>query len=289
MISFLKREKILGLDITEEYIRYALVLNSYKGSRILEAGTEKISRVEPRNALMSSILNILRKTKCKKANISIQSDIVRHYLIPIKKNTPPNFIEEELKIKVKEISPISVNEGIFSFDKRYSEQDLNFYDVFITNNLNVSFFKSVFENTGLRIKKVVSRSDALQNSCILKGQLETSMIINYEKFDLDVSIYNPFNQQKDFHKNLNKDSVYSEIKSIHVEYFKNNQENINYFLLAGSHASDLYFLNTLKRFSGFPIKQADVFINILNKKDDLPSITKDESFSFAIAIGAAII
>ncbi|MDQ5901421.1 MAG: hypothetical protein QG580_136 [Patescibacteria group bacterium] len=289
MISFLKREKILGLDITEEYVRYALVLNSYKGSRILEAGTEKIPRVEPRNALMSAILNILRKTKCKKANISIQSDIVKHYLVSIKKETPKNFIKEELIIKLKESDPVSVKNDIFYFNKRFTENNFDFYDIFVTDNLNISFFKSVFENTGLVVKKVIKRSDALQNSCIPKGQLKSTMIINYENFDLDVSIYNLFNQYKDFHINANKDNVYLEIKKIHVEYFNQNEENINSFLLSGSFAADIYFLNTLKRFSGFPIKQADVFINLLNTKNQLPVVTKDESFSFAIAIGAAII
>lgn len=288
MISFFFKEKILGLDITEEYIRYALVLRGRRGDRLLDAGVEKIARVEPRNALMSAILNIIRKTKCKNANISIQSDIVKPYEISIPSSTPKNFIEEELKIKLKEVSPLTVKEGILFFNKRYSYQKEDFYDVFVTESLNIPFFKSVFENTGLFVKKIVKRKDALANSCIPFGQTESSMVINFETLDLDILVFNPFNTFPDFHKTVNKESVSEEIKNINIDFYKKNQEKISNYMLSGSHTSDFNFLNSLKRFSGLPIKQANVFVNLSFKKDELPILTKDESTAFAVAIGAAI-
>jgi len=284
---FYTKRKILGLDITEEYIRYAVVVKSKKGNRVTLCGEEKIARVEPRNALLSAIRNIMKKTKQKKANVSFSRDFVRSETISIPTSVTKN-ITSEIEFRLTEKTLFSYGDSILYYEKFESINDRNFYTVFISSTNNVAFLKSVFVHSGLRVGKLVSHKDALVASCIRDGEINNAMVINSEYVRTDIAVFSPFNRFKEIHGRFVRDIIPQKIKETHQDFYSISGDNISYFFLAGSLAQDFSFINFVSVQTRLPIQQADVFVNFTFNSGQLPPVTKEQSFLYAVALGAAI-
>lgn len=285
MFSIFSKTKILGIDITEEYARYSLIFKNKNSIKILGFGEEKIPRVEPKNALLYALKNILRKTGKAKAHISFPTDFVRSETVSIGSSSKRDF-QEKIEIRLAEKNLISHEETILYFEKIDSFNDKIFFTVFISSKENVSFIKSVIYNSGLNVVKIVSPKDALMNSCVRSGEIVNTLVINVDSSRTNLAIFSPFNRFKGISAKVEKEDVPSLITKTYQDFYEISGDKIGYFLLSGSSASDISFLNYLGRSTRLPIQQANIFSNVSVK--DLPNITKNESFNYAIALGSAM-
>jgi len=284
---FSKNKKVLGLDITEEYIRYSLVLKGSKINTLLACGEEKIPRVEPRNALLSALRNVLRKTKCKNANISFPSDFVRPETVSIYSGEPKDVLHD-IELRLKEKNIFSHGESVLYFEKFESINNKDFYNVFISSSDNVAFLKSVFSLSGLVAQKVVSRRDALLVSCVRGGEIVNTMALNIENRRIDIAIFSPFNRFRGISSFFEREEASDLIKETYEDFYKISDDKIGYFLVAGRLAGDADFINNLSRQTRLPVQEADVFVNFDWKPGQVPPVTREESFLYAVALGTAI-
>ncbi len=284
---FSTRRKILGLDITEEYIRYALVSKSENSNTVLLCGEEKIARVEPRNALLSALRNIIFKTKENNVQISFPTDFVRPETVSISSSIKKD-IGHEIEFRLREKSLFYHGESILYYEKFESINERDFYNVFISSRDNVDFLKSVFVNSGLNVKKLVSHKDALLSSCIREGEIVNSMVINTESMRTDVAIFSPFNRFKGIGGSFEKEKIPRLIKETYQDFYELSNDKIGYFFVTGSLVCDISFVNYLSKETRLPIQEADVFVNFHLKRGELPPVTKEESVLYALALGSAI-
>ncbi|MDQ5883334.1 MAG: hypothetical protein QG654_247 [Patescibacteria group bacterium] len=288
MLSLFSIEKkILGLDITEEYIRYALVSRRGENNKVLICGEEKIARVEPRNALLSAIRNIIRKTNCKNANVSFSSDFVRSETISISSLIKKD-IGKEIEFRLKEKTLFSYGESILFYEKFESVNNKDFYNVFISSSDNISFLKSVFVNSELSVKKFISHKDSLLSSCVKKGEIVNTMIVNAEQSLVDVAIFSPFNRFKGISSRVEREKIPGLIKETYQDFYNLSSDNIGYFFVSGSLSCDVSFINHLSKETRLPVQESDVFVNFKFKKGELPPVTKEESMLYAVALGVSI-
>lgn len=284
---FSTRRKILGLDITEEYIRYALVSKSEDSNIVLLCGEEKIARVEPRNALLSALRNILFKTKEHDVQISFPTDFVRPETVSISSSVKKD-IGHEIEFRLREKSLFYHGESILYYEKFESINERDFYNVFISSRDNVDFLKSVFVNSGLNVKKLVSHKDALLSSCIREGEIVNSMVINTEAMRTDVAIFSPFNRFKGIGGSFEKEKIPRLIKETYQDFYELSNDKIGYFFVTGSLVRDISFINYLSVETRLPVQEADVLVNFHFKKGEVPPVTKEESILYALALGSAI-
>ncbi|MEZ4103021.1 MAG: hypothetical protein R3B55_00375 [Candidatus Paceibacterota bacterium] len=282
---FSKNKKVLGLDITEEYIRYSLISVGSGSNKVLMCGEEKIARVEPRNALLSAIRNIINKTKCKNAHVSFPSDFIHTETVALQSSQKEILPDIELRLKEKNV--FSFTDAILYFEKFESVNKKDFYNVFISSRDNVSFLRSVFVNSGLNVRKIVSHKDALLASCVKSGEIINTMVLNVEKLRTDIAIFSPFNRFKAI-TSLSEDKTASLIKETYQDFYEISGDKIGYFFISGSLAADTSFINSLSRQTRLPIQEADVFVNFEIAKNELPPVTRKESFIYALALGTAL-
>ncbi len=287
MFSIFSKTKILGLDITEEYIRYSLILKKGDSNTLLSFGEEKIARVEPRNALLSALRNIVRKTGQKNVNVSFPPSFVRTETISVPANTNKG-VAFEIEIRLKEKLLLSHHESILYYEKFESINSKDFYNVFISSKENIDFIKSVFTNLDLNVKKIVSHKDALISSCVRVGEIIDTMIIDGENLRTDIAIYSPFNRFKLISKFSGKDEVGDLIKETYKDFYDISGDKIGYFFVTGSFANDNVFINNISKDTRMPIQEADVLVNLNFKKDEVPPLTREESLLFAVALGVAM-
>lgn len=284
---FSTSKKVLGLDITEEYIRYSLISVSKKENKVLSCGEEKIARVDPRNALFSALRNIIRKTKCTNVNVSFPSDFVRPETVSIY-SCHKKEILHNIELRLKEKNIFSHGESILYYEKFESVNKKDFYNVFISSSVNVAFIKSVFLNSGLNVLKVVSHKDALLASCIRSGEIINTMILNIENHRTDIAIFSPFNRFRAISSVFERENVSEIIKETYQDFYKISDDKIGYFFVAGRLAKEPNFINNISRQTRLPIQEADVFVNFSFKSGEVPLVTREESFVYAVALGAGL-
>ncbi len=288
MFSIFRRSKrVLGLDITTSYIRYVEVLKRGERTNLVSYGEERVPSVEPRNALLSTIREIKRKTKTRDAVVSLPEDIVRFEIIDIH-NTKESDILKKIEFRLTEERLLSYEESVLYFEKLEILNDRVFYKVLVSSRENVDFFKSIFVNSGINVLKFMSHNDALESSCVKSGTLLPAIVLNMAEQFTNIAVYYPFNQTREINLKIPKEHISEAVKEVYLDFYKENNEKIGYIFASGIHARDVNFLNYLSRETRLPIEEANVFVNIEQRKNDVPLITKEESFLYAIALGLAI-
>ncbi len=288
MFLFLRKRKILGLDITEERIRYVLVEKSRETTKLILCAEEKVPRVEPKNALLYGLRSIVQKSGCTKAHVSFPADFVRPETVSVSSKTRQEDIVSELGLRLTERKALTHGESIFYYEKIESINNKDFYTVFVSSNETISFLKSVFVHAGLDIQKVVSRKDALLASCVKEGEIINTMVINADAERVDLAIFSPFNRFKGVSVVTGKENIPRLIAETHQDFYGLAGDRIGYFMCAGSSTSDISFINYLSRETRLPVSQTDIFANVSLGRGELPLVTKNESFNYAIALGAAM-
>ena len=284
---FSTSKKVLGLDITEEYVRYSLISKSRSVNKVLICGQEKIARVEPRNALFSALRNVIRKTGCRNAQVSFPSDFVRTETVSINYKNNVDILHD-IEVRLKEKNLFSFGESILYFEKFESINNKDFYNVFISSSDNVAFLKSVFANCDLRVKKVVSRKDALLASSVKQGEIINTMLVNTDLGRVDIAIFSPFNRFKGILRITQKEKIPSLIKETYKDFYEISNDKLGYFFISGNLAQDVSFINYLSRETRLPVQEVDVWVNFYFKKGELPPVTREESFIYGVALGAGL-
>ncbi|MEZ4210830.1 MAG: hypothetical protein R3B39_00835 [Candidatus Paceibacterota bacterium] len=261
MLSIFSKTKILGIDVTEEYVRYSLISKNRNSVKFLSFGEEKIPRVEPKNALLYALKNIVNKVGKVKAHVSFPMDFVRSETVSINLSSKKDF-QEKIEIRLAEKNLISHEEEILYFEKIDSFNDKIFFTVFISSKENVSFIKSVIYNSGLNVVKVVSPKDALMNSCVRSGEIVNTLVVNVDSNRTNLAIFSPFNRFKGISAKVEKEDVPSLITKTYQDFYEISGDKIGYFFLSGSSASDIPFLNYLGRSTRLPVQQANIFSNV---------------------------
>lgn len=289
MFSFFsKNKKILGLDISEDRIRYAAVLKSKNKNKLLCFGEEKIAGVEPRNALFYILSDIKRKTNIKNAIVALPEDVVRFEIIGISKKIQSFEIPENIKLKLTENRLISRGESVLFYEKLEALGGQVFYKVSISSEEDTTFIRSVFVNSGINVLNFVSRKDALLASCLRPDLLIPSMVLNLEKDFTNIALYFPFEDVDAVTVSLDRVSTIKYIKDVSVDFYKDFGEKIEYVFATGPLAEDARFLNSISRETRLPIDEANPLTNLHFKKGEVPFITQKESLVYAVAIGLAI-
>lgn len=283
---FYKNKKVLGLDINEEYIRYVKVSRNEEENTILSFGEEKIAQKEPRNSLISTLSDIVRKTKIKDAVVSLPFESVVFHKINISKNAEGDTLSQ-ITFSLTEKNLFSLGQGVLFYEKIDSVNGRDSFRVAVSSSENVAFLKSVFENSGVNVLRIVSKAEALVNSCVKKGNILPSIVLNMSPEETILSLHNPFEEVQGISFPTNKEKIPFYLEDTYLDFYKKHKEKVGYLFATGALAQDESFLNYLSRVTRLNVEPADIFINI-KISSEVPIITKDESFLYAVALGLAI-
>lgn len=284
---FSKRERILGLDITEEYIRFVELLKTRDKNIMISFGEEKIAQKEPVNGLTSALRSIKKKTKTSRAQVCLPPYIARFEIAKIKKCRQEDILPK-IQFALTEDNSFSYDEAVMFYEKKESINDEEVYRVMVSSRENAALFRSVFLNSGIDIVGFSSHRDALISSCLPEGCLINSMVVNIERDISNFAIYYPFNEIMDINLKIAKEDIGKAIKEIYINFYKENNQKISSVFAVGSLSSDKGLLNYMSRETRINIDEGDVFTNIFLAKNDVPPIPKEESLKYAIAIGLAV-
>jgi Tfp pilus assembly PilM family ATPase len=286
---FSQSKKVLGLHITEDFVRYVCVKKSKKRNKLLSFGEERVPDLEPRNALLHTLTNIKNKTKIKDVVASLPEDIARFEIVAISKKVRGDLLLENIKFHLTEEEKFSFGEEVLFFEKVEVVGERAYFKVLISSTQNVVFFKTVFKNAGLNLVKFASHKDALLASTIKPSLLVPALVLNMEEGFTNVAIYYPFEDFEEITLRIEGANIPEALSEIYRNFYKQNGEKIGYVFASGSFAANNTFLNYLSHETRLPVDVANPLINYYFDSNEIPPITKKESLLYAVALGLGVV
>lgn len=284
---FAKNKKVLGLHVTEDFVRYVCVEKNKNKAHLLSFGEERVPDLEPKNALLYVISHIKNKTKIKDAVVCVPEDIARFENIAISKKVSKKVLEDTLKFYLAEQEKFSFGEDILFYEKFEEVSSKAFYKVLVSSVQNVAFFKSVFKNAGLNVLKFASHKDALLASCVKPDTLVPALVLNMEEGFTNVGLHYPFEDFEELTLRIDGANIPDALLEIYRNFYKDNGEKIGHIFASGAFATNPTFLNYLSHETRLPVEEANPLVNYSFKNNEVPPITKKESLLYAVALGLA--
>ncbi len=307
-----------GVDIGADHIRFIRFQKNGADASVADYGTEKLlSPVSSATPLSSQqdIIQVLKKIqkehKLKYVETSLPEEKIYLYMIEIEEGDGTS-IRNQIESKLEENVPIQVDDAVFDFTKVTSiaNTDKALYSISVASKKDIEDYINLFALASMEVVSFLIQNQALTKALVRKDDTGSYCIVAVEKHSVVVSvvsfgivIYTSTINRSVFREE-GKDlvletpallsDVVSDIKKVitfwlsYVEKNKKyNFQKIESILLTSTHNDILRsdFANQISAQLQIPTTLPDVWLNVMDTKIKVPSITKDESYQYAVAIG----
>lgn len=161
--------------------------------------------------------------------------------------------------------------------------NISVYDM----SLAASYEKSL-RSVGFKVSKILPASQALQASIVPTGSETSFAVVNAEKDSVDFMVYAPTEKPLSFAGDPANHAIISNLNHIYIDWYDTHKEKIHHVVFSGERASDHDLLDYVSRETNLHIHRANIFVNLNMNPENIPIITKGESYKYAVAIGLAI-
>ena len=73
-----------------------------------------------------------------------------------------------------------------------------------------------------------------------------------------------------------------------MDWYDEKKQKIDHVLLLGVRANEQGFLDYISRESRIPMIRGGIFVNLETFKENVPAISKEDSYRYAVAMGLAL-
>lgn len=295
MFGFLSRQKVsIGLDIKGGYIRFVQISKDGEHNRIsafgevvpekavFEAGEIK----DP--ALLASYLKMVRKQVAgREVYVCLPDEAV--FFVKLSLPAGRDFDKRALEEVLRQKSLMTFDDEILSFEKLSAEvargvEGTQIFEIVIGKKIVLREYRKVLSAAGFSAMAFLVSPEALYRACVPAGSDTSFLLAGAEKDVCQIVVSDP--KEKVFENcSAENHKIISTLNDVYIGWYDAHKEKVNHLLFAGARANDLEFVNYVSRELKIPIARANVFVNLDLNPEEVPPITKDDSFKYAVAIG----
>lgn len=148
-------------------------------------------------------------------------------------------------------------------------------------------FEDVLAKAGMQPERFVSTKDALISSVIPKGSTTSFLVMQAEYDTVNFLTFLP-GETGYYIGDPTNHSVVININRLYVDWYDRYQERVAHTVVVGSRATDHTFLDFVGRETKLSFTPAHVLVNLYHEHEQVPMITKEDTYKYAVAIGAAL-
>jgi Tfp pilus assembly PilM family ATPase len=149
-------------------------------------------------------------------------------------------------------------------------------------------YLDLLKNAGIKVRKIETVDNALSKSLVPKGSNTSFLIVNAEKSFSDFLICDGARKAFFYHGSSENYSIIKNIDKIYIDWYDEHKEKIHNIVFTGSRVTDRNFLEYIGRETKIPINLANVFINLQLDDNKIPTISKEDSYKYAVSIGLSM-
>jgi hypothetical protein len=306
-----------GIDIGFNHVRHVSFKKQNGRLLVDKYGVENIQTTVDKQTLLSendSVIYALRKIqkefKYKYVEVSLPEEFAYVYIQEVISGDV-NTIRDQIEFKIEENVPMKAEEVVFDFVNVVSLKNDNILvSVSVVAKKIIEDYIDTFQKLNMKIVSFLIQNQALSKSLIHKDDNDPHCIITIEKKYIVVSIvsggvvlYTSTINKTLFDDNLNLERIEileEAIKDIYkiimfwISYIEENKnygfDKIKSIIISSTHSNiiESEFINMMTNKLGLQIDKPNVWINVLDLKNEVPPINKIDSYQYATAIGLAL-
>lgn len=306
-----------GIDIGMDHIRHILFKNNNNAFSVGSFGFEKLKASIDKQAPLSEnavVLDVLRKIqkeyKYKYVEVSLPEELAYIFTQEVE-GEDVDAIRGQIEFKIEENVPLKIDEAIFDFSTVLNlKNNKKLVTVSVVAKKTIEDYIETFKKANMKIVSFLIQNQALSKSLVSKDDTNSYCIVTIEKKCVVVSIvtsgmvlYTSTINKSLFDDNLNLErieileDVIKEIYRIMIfwlSYIEKNDtygfSNIQSIIISSTHSNiiESEFINMMVNKLAIRIDKPNVWINAFDLNEQIPPISKIDSYQYATAIGLAL-
>jgi len=181
------RAPSFGLDISDESIKYAELLDTRVGTKMGRFGERAIppgiiesGKIRDSTRLQSILANLGKEVGIQSVRISLPEEQVYLFKLKLEKTGLKN-VRESIELVLEEHVPIAAPDAIFDYeiigeDSQYLELEVGTIPKVVVEN-----YLLIFKNSGLQVQSCELEAQAIARAVVPKGDTGTYMIVDFGK------------------------------------------------------------------------------------------------------------
>ncbi len=296
-----------GIDISETAIhciefkkssRKGNLIISRHASLLLPAGIVEAGYVKDEIALSSAISQVVKKIGVVRVHASLPEEKSYLFRMPIS-SFDPEDIDQEIESKIEENVPLAPGHAIFN-SEIISNQETPSVAVSVVPAKVVDVYLRVFKEAGVSVSSFVTKANALALALVPRGSTETIIAVYsssstplYKKIEICIisrgvvlftlAIPVETNGEESLNNGLKNIMAYWSDHSGGPE----GSGKVDKVIVCGNPAL-IRDAEIAARDLHVPVVTANVWVNAFSTSKYIPSISAEESHSYAVAIGLAL-
>lgn len=313
MISF----NHAGIDIGLDHIRHISFKQEDGNLSVDKYGVENLTKsvnkrgvLSENNEVIDTLRKIQKESKYKYVEASLPEELAYIYTQEVT-DGDVETIRGQIEFKIEENVPLMSDEAIFDFVSVLSLKNGNrLISVSVVSAKVIEDYIETFQKANMKVVSLMIQNQALCKSLMYKKDIKSYCIVTIEKKYIVVSIvsagivlYTSTINKTLFDDNLNlerKEILEEVIKDIYkiiifwVSFIEENKsygfDEIDSIIVSSTHSNiiESEFINMMTNKLAIKIDKPNVWINVFDLNNQVPPISKIESYQYATAIGLAL-
>lgn len=313
MISF----NHAGIDIGLDHIRHISFKNKDGKLFVDQFGVENMTNTIDKNELLiendeviETLKKIQKKFRYKYVKVSLPEEISYIYTQEVD-NADPASIRGQIEFKMEENVPIKAEDTVFEYvDVLDLKNNRKLISVSVVSKKNIEDYVETFKKANMEVISFLIQNQALSKSLIQSGDNNSYCIVAIEKtyvvvsiISSDIVLYTSTINKSIFDDNLNlqrREMLEEVIKDIYrtlifwISYIEQNKSygfnKIKSIIISSTYSNiiESEFINMMTDKLAIQIDKPNVWINITDFNDQIPPISKIDSYKYATAIGLTL-
>lgn len=175
----------IGLDISDESLKYVELVKTQKGvqvgrygKRTIPPGIIESGKIKNLKKIEEILLSLKNEIGLKSVRVSLPEEQVYLYKLRLEK-LGIEHVRESIELTLEEHIPIRASEAIFDYEFiNQDKQNLELQVAAIPTSVIESYL-TIFKNTGIKVQSFELEAQAIARAVVKDGDLETYMIVDF--------------------------------------------------------------------------------------------------------------
>lgn len=146
----------------------------------------------------------------------------------------------------------------------------------------------LLKSAGIKVSKIMSPEKPLEFALIPENGDTSFILVNVEKSQTEYLVFGPKIDSRLYVSDPTNHSVISNLNRLYIDWYDRHKEKIHHVVFSGARAGDQDFIDYVSRETKIPILLANIFVNLKLDYANVPIINKNDSYKYAVALGAAV-
>ena len=183
-----------GLDISDESMKFAEIVNTSNGIRMGRHGEYKIpagiiesGKIKDPKKMEDLLVTVRKESGVKSVRVSLPEGQIYLFKIRLDKNGLEH-VREAIELSLEEHIPIPAKDAIFDYEILNEEEQFLYIQVTAIPKSVLENYLTVFRSAGIWVKSFELEGQAISRAIVKKGDAGTYMIVDFGENSTGISV-----------------------------------------------------------------------------------------------------